>query len=139
MESLKSNKEIKGLPKYVGEHILPVLDRKTDQIMKCVLKLLSLKYGQTRTEKMEEIVEDWMKFCDNQHEDNGELLLDMKELNQRRKELKMTDDEWIAVWMLSVIRKRKKIDKFAYQALRDVVKLGGDDIVKNFEEKFKEL
>ena len=36
-------------------------------------------------------------------------------------------------------KKRKRIDKFIYQALRDVVKLGGDNVIKNFEEKFKEL
>ena len=45
MESLKTNKEIKGLPKYVGEHILPILERKQDQTMKKVLKIFSLKYG----------------------------------------------------------------------------------------------
>ena len=38
MESLKTNKEIKGLPKYVGEHILPILEKKTDHTMKKVLK-----------------------------------------------------------------------------------------------------
>ena len=63
----------------------------------------------------------------------------MKELNQRRKEINMTDDKWVTAWMLSIIKKRKKIDKFVYQALRHMVKLGGDDVIKNFEEKFKEL
>ena len=33
----------------------------------------------------------------------------------------------------------KIIDKFIHQVLRDVVKLGGDDVIKNFEEKFKQL
>ena len=60
-------------------------------------------------------------------------------MNQRRKELNKTDDKWVAVWMLSIIKKRKKIDKFIYQALRDVVKLSGVDIIKKFKEKFKEL
>ena len=63
----------------------------------------------------------------------------MKELNQRRKELNMTEDEWVAVWMLSIIKKRKRLDKFIYQALRDIVKLGGENVIQNFEEKFKEL
>ena len=31
IESLKTNKEIRGLPIYVGEHILPTLDKKIDQ------------------------------------------------------------------------------------------------------------
>ena len=37
------------------------------------------------------------------------------------------------------MNRRKRIDKFIHQALRDVVKVGGDNVVKNFEEKFKEL
>ena len=82
---------------------------------------------------------DWTKFRDNQYDDDGELLLGMKELNQRRKELKMTEDEWVAVWMLEIVKKRKRLDKFIYQALRDVVKLSGDNVIQNFEEKFKEL
>ena len=69
-------------------------------------------------------MEDWMKFRDDQFEDDGKLLLGMKELNQRRRDLKMTDDEWVAVWMLGIVKKRKKVEKFIYQALRDVVKLG---------------
>ena len=44
IEGLKNAKEIKGLPQYVGEHILPVLEKKTDQTMKRVLELLDIKY-----------------------------------------------------------------------------------------------
>ena len=84
-------------------------------------------------------MDDWTKFRDNQYEDDGELLLGMKELNQRRKELNMTEDKWVAVWMLGIIKKRKRLDKNIYQALRDVVKLGGENVIQNFEEKFKEL
>ena len=51
----------------------------------------------------------------------------------------MTEDEWVAVWMLNIIKKRKRLDKFVYQSLRDIVKVGGDNVIKNFEEKFKEL
>ena len=46
-----------------------------------------------RTEKIEEFMDDWMKFKDNQYEDDSKLLLGMKELNQRRRELSMTEDE----------------------------------------------
>ena len=58
MESLEINKEIKGLPKYVGEHILPILEKKTDQTMKRVLEILALKYGHTRIEKIEDFMDD---------------------------------------------------------------------------------
>ena len=94
---MKTNKEIKGIQKYVGEHILLVLEMKDDQTLKRVLEILTLKYGHTRVEKIEDFMEDWSKFKDDQYEDDSELLLGMKELNQRRRELKMTEDEWVAV------------------------------------------
>ena len=51
----------------------------------------------------------------------------------------MTEDEWVAVWTFGIIKKRKTLEKFIYQALRDLVKLGGENVIQNFEEKFKEL
>ena len=52
-----------------------------------------------------------MKFKDDQFEDDGELLLGMKELKQRKRDLKITEDEWDTVWMLSIVKKQKTIDK----------------------------
>merc|ERR1712030_208507 len=40
VENLKINKEIKGLPRFVGEHVLPVLEKMQDQTVKKVLELL---------------------------------------------------------------------------------------------------
>ena len=97
---------------------------------------MALRYGLTRVEKIEDFMDDWTKFRDDQYDDDGELLLGMKELNQRRKELNMTEDEWVAVWMLSIIKKRKTLDKFIYQALRDIAKLGGNNVIKNLKDKF---
>ena len=62
-----------------------------------VLDLLALKYGRTKTENIEEIMEDWMKFKDDQFKDDGEPLLGMKELRQRKRDLEITEDEWDAV------------------------------------------
>ena len=59
----------------------------------------------------------------------------MKELNQRREKLSVTEDEWVAVWMLSIIKKRKRLDKYIYQALRDIVKLGGVYVINNYKRK----
>ena len=87
VESLKTNKEIKGLPKYV-EHILPILEKKTDQAMKRVLEILALKYGRTRVEKIKDFMDERTKFRDDQYDDDGELLLGMKELNQKGRTLK---------------------------------------------------
>ena len=105
------------MPKYVGEHILPVLETKVDQTLKKVLEILILKYGRTRVEMIEDFMEDWSNFKDDQYGDDAELLLGMRELNQRQRELKMTEDEWVAVWMLGIIKRRKKLDKFVYQSL----------------------
>ena len=80
--------------------------------MKKVLEILFLKYEQMRTEKIEDFMDDWTKFRDDQYKDDGELLLGMKELNQRRRDLKMTEDEWVTIWMLGVVKKRKRLDKF---------------------------
>ena len=33
MESLKTYKNVKGLPRYVGEYILPTLGKKIDQMI----------------------------------------------------------------------------------------------------------
>ena len=117
IESLKTNTQIKGLPKYVGKHVLPVLEAKVDQTLKNVLEILILKYSHTRVEKIEDFMEDWSRFRDDQYENDGKLLLGIRELNQRRKELKMTEDEWVVTWMPSIVKRRKKLDKFAYQAL----------------------
>ena len=85
--------------------------------MKRVLEILALKFGCTRTEKIEDFMADWTKFRDNQYDDDGELLLGMKELNQRRRDLNVTEDECFTIWMLGVVKKRKRLDKFVYQAL----------------------
>ena len=53
IEELKKNKEIKGLQKFLANHILPVIETKEDQNVKKVVTLLNEKYGRTRTEKVE--------------------------------------------------------------------------------------
>ena len=97
IEELKKNKDIKGLQRYVTEHILPVLIKKTDQTLEKVVELLDVKYGRSRTEKVEEAVEDLLKFREDQFEDDEDLMIAMRELNQRRVELKMTYDEFYIV------------------------------------------
>ena len=51
----------------------------------------------------------------------------------------MTEDEWFAIWVLGNVNKRRRIDKFEYQALRNVVKEGGNDVLEKFKVKFKEM
>ena len=54
-------------------------------------------------------------------------------------ELKMTFDEFHTVWMLQKLKKRKRIENFKIQALKEIVKTSGEDVVENFEQKFKEI
>ena len=63
----------------------------------------------------------------------------MSELRQRRVELAMTFDEFHTVWMLQKLKKRRKMESFELQALREVVKENGQAVVQNFERKFKEI
>ena len=78
VESLKSNEDIKDLPRYVREHVLSVLEKKQDQTIKKVLELLEVKYGKSRKEKIEECVKDILKFKEDQYEENEELIIAMK-------------------------------------------------------------
>ena len=102
-----------------------------------VAGLLDSRYGRSRTEKVEEAIEDLFKFREDQYEDDDELMLAMKELRQIRVELKMMFDEFHTVWMLQKLKKRKRIENFEIQALREVVKTNGEDVIENFEKKFK--
>ena len=99
------------------QEIPPHEEWKQDQTINKVLQHLDIKYGQSRTEKVEECVEDLLRFMEDQHEEDNVLILAMKEINQRRKELNITQDEWSAVWMLGRMRKRKKVDKYEIQTL----------------------
>ena len=78
---------------------------------------------------MEEAIEDLLKFREDQYEDDDELMLAMKELRQRRVELKMTFDKFHSVWMLQKLKKQKRMENFEIQALRNVVKEGGPDVI----------
>ena len=106
IEELKKNKEIKGLQKFIADHILPVVIRKEDQTVAKVTKLLESRYGRTRTEKVEEAMRDLFQFREDQYEDDDELMLAMSELRQRRVDLEMSFDEFHSVWMLQKLKKR---------------------------------
>ena len=87
IEELKKYKDIKWLQKFLADHILLVISTKGDQNVKKVTTLLNKRYGRTRTEKVEEAIEDLFKFREDQSEDNDELMLAMSELRKRRVDL----------------------------------------------------
>ena len=80
--------------------------------MEKVIQLLNKKYGRSRTEKVEEAVKEIMKFREDYYEEDDDLIMAMQELNQRRKDLKITFKEFISVWMLGKIKRRKKMESF---------------------------
>ena len=62
MEELKKDTEIKGVQKYIAEHIIPVLDTIEDQTLTKVVGLLDIRYGRFQTEKIEDVIEEYIKF-----------------------------------------------------------------------------
>ena len=85
------NKEIKGLEKFVSEHVLKTLSTLEKQKVKEIIACLEEIYGRTRLEKMEELVLDWIGFRDDDYEDEYNFLHAMEELQRRKEDMKMTD------------------------------------------------
>ena len=107
--------------------------------MQKVVELLSKKYGKSRTEKVEKAVDDMLKFREDSYEEDNDLIIAMRELNQRRKELKMTYNEFFSVWMFGKIKKQKKMEGFEIQALRDIIKVKTEEVPEKLEKKFIEV
>ena len=76
------------------------MEKKDDQTIAKVIALLDRRYGRSRTEKVEDTIEDLFKFVEDSYEDGNELMLAMKELRQRRLNLWMTFNEFHSIWML---------------------------------------
>merc|ERR1711867_411885 len=74
IEFLKVNKEIEGLAKNVGEHVITRLDTIEKQKVKEIVDLLNLKYGRTRIKELEELMDDWIKFDFNEHKNEEDYL-----------------------------------------------------------------
>ena len=79
-----------------------------DQTLEKVVGLLDVKYGRSRTEKVEDEIEEYLNFREHQYKDDNELILAMKELRQRRIDLDMSFDEFDTVSMLEKNEKKKK-------------------------------
>ena len=109
------------------DHILPVIETKEDKNVKKVVTLLNERYGRTHTEKVEEAIDDLFKFREDNFDDDDEVMLAMCEIRKRRVDLEMTFDEFHTVWMLQKLKKRKKMENFELQSLREVVKTNGPD------------
>merc|ERR1712121_269681 len=139
IESLKINKEVEGLAQYVEEHVIPKLDTIEKHTVIEIAKLLKLKYGRTRIEELEELMEDWIKLNFNEHESEEEYLFAMEKMIARKEEKRGTMREWDAIWMMIGARKRKGIENYQLLELRKVVKENKDTVQNDFREKYREL
>ena len=122
IESLKMNKEIEGLALYIGEHVVGKLDTIEKQTVKELIELLNTKYGRTRLEELEEIMEDWIKFNFNEHESEEEYLLAQEKLIAKQDEKEVTLKEWNAIWLMYGATQRQGTSDYHLQELRKVVK-----------------
>ena len=68
---------------------------KQDQTIKRALELIEIKYGRSRTEQIEECVDDILKFIEDNYEEDSKLILAM-EIIQREMDSKLKKDEWFA-------------------------------------------
>ena len=84
-----------------------MLDTVEKQKVKEITELLKLRYGRTRIEELEELMEDRIKFDANEHENEDEYLFAMEKLIARKEEMKMTSKEWDSVWMMVETKKKK--------------------------------
>ena len=82
--------------------------KKTDQTIDRVAGLLDIRYRRSRTEKVEDAIEDLFKFREDNYEDDDELMLAMKELRKRRIDFKITFDEFYSIWMWQKLKKIRK-------------------------------
>ena len=51
------------------------------------MECLETRYRRTRLEKLEELVSEWMKFLEDDYENEDDLLQAMIELQRRKEEL----------------------------------------------------
>merc|ERR1711895_27527 len=139
IESLKMNKDIEGLSLYIGEHVVGKLDTIEKQTVKELIELLNTKYGRTRLEELEEIMEDWIKFNFNEYESEEEYLLAQEKLIARQDKKEITLKEWNAIWLMYGASQRQGTSDYHLQELRKVVKAKGVEVQKDFVKKYREL
>ena len=88
---------------------------------------------------MEELVTEWMEFKPNEYEKAEEYWFAMERMFINMEENEIESKEWFLVWMWIETKRRKGMEKFELQQIRNVVKEGGIEVIKNLKGKFKEL
>ena len=82
---------------------------------------------------------EWTQFKGSEYEKEEEFLFKMERIYRKKEENKIEDKEWFTTWMLMEARKRKGIQGYETQELRNIVKAGGEQVMTEFMKKYKEL
>ena len=93
------NKEMRGLERFVSEHVLTMLSTPEKQKVDDVIKCLEDRYGRTRLENVEELVLGWIKFIENDYVDERDFLYAMEDIERRKEYLKVIEEEYHALWI----------------------------------------
>merc|ERR1712002_1276195 len=63
----------------------------------------------------------------------------MEKLKLKKDRLRISDIEWFSMFMMIQTKKRKGVEGHQIQSLREIVKKGGDEVIEQFREKYKEM
>ena len=127
------------IAKYIGEHIVGKLDTIEKQKVKEIIELLDLKYGRTRLDELEEIMEDWINHNFNEHENEEEYLFAQEKMIKIQEEKQVSLEEWNTIWMMFAAKQRKGIENYQLLELRKVIKADSAEVQKDFVKKYREL
>merc|ERR1711955_50803 len=114
-------------------------DTTETQTIKEILQLLDTKYGRTKLEELEELMEERIKFNFNEHDSEEEYMFAQEKMISRQNETKVTLTEWNAIWMMHGAKQRKEIESYQLLQLRNVVKANSNEVQKDFVSKYREL
>ena len=84
------------------------------------------------------MVSQYIRFGEDDFEDEDDLLQAMIEFQRGKEELSVNEKEQHSVWKLKKLQRRKGMQHFQYQTLRDVLK-EEDDRMKEFRDKYREV
>ena len=116
IESLKVNKDIKNLPRFVGDHILTVLQKVEDQNIEQVLEVLKIKYGRSRMEQVEECIQHRLEFRENNYEEENEYLSNGRVRSQRERVGHLIRGVEVSLYAPED-KEKENIEEFPYQTL----------------------
>ena len=129
----EEKKMTKGLPQFVNDNVLKILE-KEEQTVVNIIECLTKKFRQTQLEWLD----NWMEFREVDFDTEDDFFFTMKQIGVRKKKFKITDQELMMLQMLKTVKKRKRVEQFKHQILREVIKKEeGEKMADFFEENTK--